>query len=105
MKQIRWLCRTCQREWLPGTNAAGANPWHPDDGCPGCRSAAIEEVEYQSAFPGADIPRGSDRFPPLDSVVTLGSPPPAVAQAPPHALIDANETAALAAQWEALGRS
>lgn len=57
MTQRRWLCGTCQREWLANSSAAGANPWQAADGCPGCHSSQIREVEYTARFPGADIPR------------------------------------------------
>ncbi len=81
MTQRRWFCQACQREWLPGANAAGANQWTPEQGCPGCRSAAIAEVQYQSAFAGGDIPR-EHHAPPL-----IPAPVEPVAQAPPLVLI------------------
>lgn len=51
LKQQRWLCGTCRREWVY------AHAWQPDHGCPGCHSSAIEQVEYVPAFAGGDIPR------------------------------------------------
>lgn len=51
MTQIRWYCRACTREWVY------AYHWTPAQGCPACRSAAIEQVTYQPVFLGADIPR------------------------------------------------
>lgn len=56
MTQRRWFCRTCLREWL-GHSAAGADPWYPEQGCPGCHGSQIEQVEYRPRFPGGDIPR------------------------------------------------
>ena len=56
MTQRRWFCRTCLREWL-GHSAAGADPWYPEQGCPGCHGSQIEQVEYRPQFPGGDMPR------------------------------------------------
>jgi len=53
MTQTRWFCSTCKREWVH------ARHWLPQEGCPGCRSAAIQPVTYTPVFPGADIPRDS----------------------------------------------
>ncbi len=55
----RYLCATCDREWLPNASAAGADPWTPEMGCPGCRSSKIAVVDYQPSFLGGDIPRAS----------------------------------------------
>ena len=49
--QTRWFCSACQREWVD------AVAWKPEDGCPACRSTAIEQVTYAPVFPGSDIPR------------------------------------------------
>jgi hypothetical protein len=51
MTQRRWLCRSCDREWV------FAAEWTPDAGCPICHAATIEQVLYTPIFPGADIPR------------------------------------------------
>ena len=57
--QTRWLCQRCEREWVANSQAAGADPWDPTMGCPGCRSAQIQEIRYQPVdFPGGDIPEG-----------------------------------------------
>lgn len=82
MTQRRWLCATCQREWLANGSAMGAQPWVPDEGCPGCRSSQIREVAYEPAFPGADIPRDVVAPPPAPALSTRED----VVSAPPRVL-------------------
>lgn len=85
----RWVCGTCHREWV---FAVG---WTERDGCPGCHSAQISQVEYTPAFPGSDVPR---------SGVSVAEPAAVVEPIPmPLVLIESSEDA-LAAQWEGLGR-
>ncbi len=49
MRQRRWLCRSCQREWVYST--VGDVP------CPACGSSDVDVAVYHSAFPGDDMPR------------------------------------------------
>lgn len=70
-KLQRWLCRECQREWLPDDGGQGRvyvlapdergvpqkTAWTEALGCPVCRSMAIALESYTPAFPGGDIPR------------------------------------------------
>jgi len=86
MKQKRWFCHTCQREWLDNKNAAGVDPpWTSKDGCPGCRSAQIREIEYQAPFPGGDIPRADVIVAEATEASTVPTQPPplALVAAPP----------------------
>lgn len=60
----RWFCRDCTREWGAQSRTIDlSNPkdqgrvWAPADGCPACKSASIERVEYTPTFTGGDIPR------------------------------------------------
>jgi hypothetical protein len=72
MRQRRWLCDACGREWLDTADSAiGCAPWSSDMGCPTCHSSAIAEHAYVPDFPGADIPRHR-----------LEAPPPPVSEAP-----------------------
>ena len=93
----RWWCYDCQREWLQHS-AAGANPWAPEMGCPGCKSSRIEEHIYVPAFPGGDIPRVQDAEPHVKWYAEEITPDRSAA-------IAMSDEDALAAQWEALGRS
>lgn len=83
MTHTRWFCQHCQREWLPNANAAGAFPWTPDCGCPGCQSHAIQEITYTPSFPGGDIPRPG--APPIDFTPANATRDPVTA--PPTVLL------------------
>mgnify|MGYP001558960470 CR=1 FL=1 len=72
MKQTRWICEGCGREWLTADehyaqprvlDARGQSKvWEPADGCPRCHHAGIKQVVFDPSFPGGDIPR-SDLLP------------------------------------------
>lgn len=51
MRQTRWFCNGCEREWV------FALLWAEGDPCPICASTQIEQRKYLAAFPGGDIPR------------------------------------------------
>lgn len=59
MTQTRYLCRTCQVEFVDGgwvlINNQGSR-WTPADGCVRCKSA-VEKVTFTPHVPGLDIPR------------------------------------------------
>ncbi len=75
MTHQRWVCRDCEREWLY------AHHWTPEQGCPACRSMQVEQVTYQAAFPGADVPRSGA------TEMSAVAPVAPVVQKPPTALI------------------
>lgn len=51
MKQKRWFCSVCQREWLY------AHAWDESHGCPVCHSPRIERLTYTPEVRGLDLPR------------------------------------------------
>lgn len=51
MKQRRWFCSVCQREWLY------AHGWDESQGCPACHSPRIERLTYTPTIRGLDLPR------------------------------------------------
>lgn len=80
MKQRRWLCDTCHREFLQVAegNIVGVPIWTPDQGCPGCHSAHVHEVVYEPRFRGADIPRAGL----IDSLMPAVSPNAVISPTP-----------------------
>lgn len=70
MKQERYFCRECKREWMePRTNFVNSSPCsitgNPIGGgnCPVCGSPEIQIVQFQPHFPGLDIPRNESGMP------------------------------------------
>jgi hypothetical protein len=54
MRQSRWYCHNCNRQWYSTDNACGAEPWDSSTGCIICKSPHIEYVTYNGRFPGDD---------------------------------------------------
>jgi len=86
IKQRRWLCKECKREWIEPTACyVNSSPLtitgnKRNDLCPICGSGSIEYVEYTPPFPGGDIPREGEEvvqlpeseFPPTQRPMSNG---------------------------------
>ena len=79
MRQKRWSCGECHREWLRAKVpvAGGAfRDWSDGDQCPACGSQQVALVEYRPLFPGADIGTTPADAPSMFGAIAPALPPP-----------------------------
>lgn len=96
MKQTRWICGQCQRQWVVWLNQLDTAA----DCCPVCKSQQIRQETYTALFPGADIGTNA-----ADVPTNLPELPPTPPIDPRQVQINENQTLTMLSKDEELALS